>query len=68
MTFKVMFRPICADVITFFRHGSEVFCECFSIKMEIFTKNVVDCINKLYLYKILDYLIVDENNISDISI
>ena len=59
---------ICADVITFFRHSSEVFCECFSIKMEIFTKKLRNCINKLYLYKILDYLIVDENNISDISI
>ena len=62
MTFKVMFRPICADVITFFRHGSEVFRECFSIKMEIFTKKLRNCINKLYLYKILDYLIIDERN------
>ncbi len=63
-----MFRAICCDVIRFFRHSSEVFCECFSIKMEIFTKNIADCINKLYLYKKSDYLVIDENNISDISI
>lgn len=30
--------PICIDIIRFFRHCSEIFCECFSIKMEIFTK------------------------------
>ena len=63
-----MFRVICADVIRFFRHSSEVFCECFSKWMGIFTKNVVIHINKLYFYKMLDYLLIYENNISYISI
>ena len=48
---KDKFYIIRADIITFFRHSSKVFCECFSNSMEIFTKNFTDCKNNCIFTK-----------------